>query len=170
MIFPPIGDLMKLNHIEPLSFPPMISSFEPKPCCACSNPVPKQHIRQKESSVSVPSYDLPKSLCLHMFTPEEDAKLKEFVKLFGTDNWDTIACIIGTKTARQCRDRWYGYFNPKAINAWTVEEDLMLIKHYATFGAKWKKIAMLIPGRSVNSIRNRWKLLLKNTEKHFAQY
>ena len=102
------------------------------------------------------------------FTEEEDIKLNYFVQLYGS-NWQAISNAIGSKSARQCAEHCKTHLNPKlASNPWTHEEDMELVKNYAEYGSRWKKIAMLMPGRSVNSVRNRWKLLLKNTEKHTA--
>ena len=101
------------------------------------------------------------------FTDEEDIKLKYFVHMYGSNNWELIASALGTKNERQCRERWRNYLNPKlTTNPWTVEEDMQLVQKYAQYGSKWKRIANEMTGRSVNSVRNRWKLLLKNTEKH----
>ena len=162
MTLPSIDSLMRSNHIEPSPFPyfalPPLEPFK-------SSDDESEPMSPKDDSHSVkkPEIVLPR---INHFTQEEDEKLNKLVSIFGVNSWNSIAQVIGSKTARQCRDRWFGCVNPKGVNNWTVEEDIMLVKQYSIFGAKWKKIAMLIPGRSVNSIRNRWKLLLKNTEKH----
>ena len=100
------------------------------------------------------------------FTEEEENKLQQIVSKYGCNNWQIVANIMGTKTAKQCRDKWYGTFKPSNNYLWTVEEDILLLKQYALLGPRWKKIAPYIPGRTACSIRNRWKKLLKNSQNH----
>ena len=98
------------------------------------------------------------------FTEEEDIKLMKLVNLIGKNNWFVIGQMMGTKTGRQCKDRWMHHLNPKGIlNTWTLEEDCQLIQLYAQYGPKWQKISQHITGRTCNSIRNRWRILLKHS-------
>ena len=90
------------------------------------------------------------------FTEEEDIKLIKLVNLIGKNNWFVIGQMMGTKTGRQCKDRWMHYLNPKGnLNTWTLKEDCQLIQLYAQYGHKWQKISQHITGRTCNSIRNR---------------
>ena len=100
------------------------------------------------------------------FTLDEDVKLKYLVSYFGVGNWKIIAAAMETKNPRQCRERWRNYLSPSVkINNWTTNEDFILVQKFAEVGPHWKTIAKFLKGRSPNSIRNRWKLLLKKSEK-----
>jgi hypothetical protein len=46
------------------------------------------------------------------FTAEEDHFLGELVQEHGTEAWTFVARFMGTRTPRQCRDRYDNYLNP----------------------------------------------------------
>ena len=94
------------------------------------------------------------------FTEVEDMKLKQLVSFLGTKNWKFISKEMGTKNARQCRERWRNYLNPELnLGSYTVQEDMLIVNLFNKLGPKWKKISNYLPGRSPNSIRNRMKHL-----------
>ncbi|KAK8870777.1 hypothetical protein M9Y10_008664 [Tritrichomonas musculus] len=43
------------------------------------------------------------------FTKEEDDKLKEVAKKEGRKNWTKISREMGSRTAKECKDRWENY-------------------------------------------------------------
>lgn len=96
------------------------------------------------------------------FTPLEDQQLLDLIAVHGDNDWSRIATLLGTRNARQCRDRYKNYLNPYLRqDDWAPEEDLLLLAKYAEFGAKWNKIARFFILRSDNSLRNRWQLLAR---------
>lgn len=100
------------------------------------------------------------------FTPEEDKRLTELAMKSKMHNWNEIARQIGTRNARQCRERWNNYLNPELRNdPWTEEEDKLLMDKHAEFGTHWNKISKCFVNRSDNSVRNRWQLLMRHIEK-----
>jgi hypothetical protein len=100
------------------------------------------------------------------FTAEEDERLKMLVLAHGTDCWDVIAKLMGTRNHRQCRERWKNYLNPNLrTEPWSLEEDQLLVTKYAEYGPKWNKISRFFTNRSDNSIRNRWQLMLRQWER-----
>ena len=178
MLFPSVNELLEENHLE--QFPPF---FLPIPHLDV-----KFNIYNKDSDSSKSSSDLEdppspivdeapvvavevqskkKNECAHSreFTKEEDMKLIKLVNLVGKDNWFIVGKLMETKSGRECKDRWMHYLNPKGpMNSWTFEEDLLLVKLFSLYGPKWTKIGKNIPGRTVNSIRNRWKILLRHSQ------
>lgn len=102
------------------------------------------------------------------FTAKEDRKLRELIKTYGENAWNTISCLMGNKNQRQCRERWINYlsFNGNAISKpWTKEEDRLIILKYGELGAKWAKIANSLPGRSDNQVKLRFTKIYK--DKHY---
>ena len=92
------------------------------------------------------------------FTKEEDDMLKMLVSIYGAKNWAHIASMMNLRTPKQCRDRYANYLAPGFINReWENNEDKIILDNYLNFGPKWSLISVFIPGRSPNSIKNRWK-------------
>ena len=48
--------------------------------------------------------------------------------------------------------------------AWSAEEDQMILTCVDRMGPRWRQIAPLLPGRSDDSVRNRWKRLNEETD------
>lgn len=102
------------------------------------------------------------------FSSEEDQKLKDLVLELGESNWNEVANRIGTRTARQCRERFKNYLSPAIKNdPWTEEDNEKLRIKYAEYGPKWSQIAKFFPTRSEVNIKNHWTLLFnKNSREH----
>lgn len=90
------------------------------------------------------------------FSEEEDLRLASIVDEIGSDDWVQVSSIMGTRNARQCRERWTNYLDPSLKNEpWTEAEDSLLNQKLIEYGQKWHKIAKFFPNRSANNIRNR---------------
>ena len=95
------------------------------------------------------------------FSPEEDEKLRILVNELGNKAWKRVAARMGTRTTRQCRERYNNYLEPTLINGpWEKEEDFILIQKVAEIGQKWSKIAEIFRHRSDVNIKNRYSLLV----------
>ena len=46
--------------------------------------------------------------------------------------------------------------------AWRAEEDAMILEEVERHGQKWRIVAAALPGRSDDSVRNRWNRLVKD--------
>lgn len=96
------------------------------------------------------------------FTKEEDENLVQLAHKYGYKKWKVIAKEMKNKTAKQCRERWTNYLDPKlSFDEWEPEEDELLISKYKELGPKWSTISNYFPTRSVNGIRLRFLRLAK---------
>jgi hypothetical protein len=88
---------------------------------------------------------------------EEDVRLLEIMGHTPVVNWDAIAQQVGGRSARQCRERWVNYLNPKIRNGpWTEDEDRLLVEKINELGHCWASIGRHFNGRSESDVKNRW--------------
>jgi hypothetical protein len=113
--------------------------------------------------------------CLHRWTKilkpglikgpwrlDEDKKLIEWVKLEGPHKWSQCAELILGRSGKQCRERWFNTLNPDVKKGnWSAKEDYNIFYLFAEYGSKWSKIAMHFPGRTENSVKNRFYSTLR---------
>jgi hypothetical protein len=92
------------------------------------------------------------------FTPQEDEMLRELVGRFGATDWRRVASHLSTRNSRQCRERWKNYLDPLVAHSqeWTDDDDALLESVFADVGSRWTTLASYFPGRSTNSVKNRW--------------
>ncbi|KAI9895276.1 hypothetical protein PsorP6_018950 [Peronosclerospora sorghi] len=93
---------------------------------------------------------------------EEDARLMEMM-LKGYDNWRQVSNNIPGRTAKQCRERWRNRLDPSIKKTpFTPQEDEAIQQAYEKYGNRWTQIAELLPGRTEDAVKLRWKALNPN--------
>jgi hypothetical protein len=116
-----------------------------------------------KSKVSSPS---PKRT-LRLWTTEEDRVLLETIATNDYNLiWPKIAAAIPGRTGKQCRERYLNHLKPSVkLTSWSVAEDAMIFRLYSVEGSKWSRMVKHLPGRTDNSIKNRYHHLKRRFER-----
>ncbi|KAG6108846.1 hypothetical protein E4U14_003448 [Claviceps sp. LM454 group G7] len=89
------------------------------------------------------------------WSPDEDRLLTAKVDEKGTRDWIGISGHVGTRTAKQCRERWHQNLNPDLNRSpITREEGRVIIDWLRRKGPQWAEIARHLGNRSDNAVKN----------------
>ena len=100
------------------------------------------------------------------WTPEEDAILTRIVAEEGAGHWTKVAAHLPHRMGRQCRERWFNHLAPDVKKGyWTAEEDRLILNAVREHGTKWSTIQKQLPGRSDNSIKNRYYSAIRKAQR-----
>jgi hypothetical protein len=95
---------------------------------------------------------------------DEDAALRRAVDRLGVKDWIKIAQFVGTRTSKQCRERWFHQLAPDLKKGrWESWEDRLIMEKHKELGNRWAMIADLLPGRSAGCVKNRWNSALRTS-------
>jgi myb proto-oncogene protein len=108
------------------------------------------------------------------WTSEEDSAIRLLVEELGIKNWSLVASELAQRysikhrSGKQCRERWHNHLDASIDKKpWTQEEDDLIFDLHKEFGKSWSKIAERIPGRTDNSVKNRfYSTLRRNLRKY----
>jgi len=109
-----------------------------------------------------------------IWSSREDEVLKTIVTDRGIKAWTAIAselnglvhCGHQVRHGKQCRERWFNHLDPCLRKGnWTATEDLVILEKQLELGNKWSEIAKIVKGRNENSVKNRWKSMMRKAQK-----
>jgi hypothetical protein len=89
----------------------------------------------------------------------------------GFKNWGKLALHMPGRTSKQCRERWCHHLDPAVKKEeFTADEDFLLLSLQSRFGNRWASISRMMPGRTENSVKIRFKSLEKAMRSGFKSY
>ena len=88
---------------------------------------------------------------------QEDHILLSLVHTHGAHNWVRISHFLGSRTPKQCRERFHQNLKP-TLNHHPIspEEGELIERLVQDMGKRWAEIARRLPGRSDNAVKNWW--------------
>ncbi|KAK4448187.1 myb-like DNA-binding domain-containing protein [Podospora aff. communis PSN243] len=87
----------------------------------------------------------------------EDQRLIHLIESQGPLNWVRISQLLGSRTPKQCRERFHQNLKPNLNHdPITTEEGVIIERMVQDIGKRWAEIARHLHGRSDNAVKNWW--------------
>ena len=87
----------------------------------------------------------------------EDAQLLHLIQVTGPAQWVKISQQMGTRSAKQCRERYHQNLKPTLRHdPITAEEGRLIEQLVEQMGKRWADIARKLNNRSDNHVKNWW--------------
>ena len=94
----------------------------------------------------------------------EDEILKAAIMKYGLNQWSRISSLLVRKSAKQCKERWYEWLDPKIKKTeWTKDEEEKLLNLCKMFPCQWRTIAPFI-GRTPYQCITHYEYLLDKSQ------
>ncbi|XP_075489061.1 transcription factor MYB61-like [Primulina tabacum] len=98
-----------------------------------------------------------------LWSPEEDEKLVKHITKHGHGCWSSVPKLAGLqRCGKSCRLRWINYLRPDLKRGtFSLDEENLIIDLHSVLGNRWSQIAVQLPGRTDNEIKNLWNSSIK---------
>ncbi|KAI0016747.1 Homeodomain-like protein [Xylariomycetidae sp. FL0641] len=91
------------------------------------------------------------------WSPREDDFLMHLVSSQGPLNWVKISQQLGSRTPKQCRERYHQNLKPSLNHEpISADEGAVIEKLVSQIGKRWAEIARRLHNRSDNAVKNWW--------------
>lgn len=103
-------------------------------------PIPRPMFLIKQKYI----YSLNPATKFGRWTQEESEKLEKLISLYGENNLDRVAAAMGSRTRRQCLERWRWQMASIKKGRFSPEEDEKILEAVAKYGENFAVIAKVI--------------------------